>query len=437
MISNIFNYKKANINKNYGLLSTKNNTNISNIINIAKSSYKNNTYTLYDNNNALFISNYTSSLTNLKELNLKLINNNRNSVLNNLSASSSNENILNVQSFFTIKDKASYKVKVKQIAKSQVNSSTKLESDEISTLDIATINISTKSKDYSFTIDTNGKTNKEFLLDFASKINKSNIGISAIVKEDKSYSTLELIGDKSGENETFSVSASEEFMSKTGLSNTTQIAQDAVYDVIKNGTEMVTNKTSSINDVDIDGYNVSALLKSTGEVNIDINIDKKKLSNAINNFVSAYNSTINFLGENKEKGSGVSRQLDKLKISSFYEKNLKSLGILRNSDGYLKIDNNALNNALNNNISEIEKELKSRYSIFSTIDKSINNALKESTISLIDGRLYYGQDYENTNYVTDSNSFYKNIYLLSMYNQSGTFGLINYGSMGLFLNMCT
>lgn len=425
MISNITNYQNSNINnfnKNY---------NISSIINIAKSSYKSNTYTLYDKTNADFIGKYTSTLTNLKELNSKLMGNNKNSVLNSIAVSSSDENKLAAKSFFTPKEKTSYKVNVSQIAKAQVNTSSSLISNDMSKMGDFTINISNKTNNYSFNIDTNGKTNTELLQDIAAKINKSNIGISAIVKEKDNKSVLELVGDKTGENEDFLVTGSDEFMLQTNLSNITQIAQDAIFDVTKDGNALALNKKSSSNEVDIDGYKVSAELKDVGQVTIDLNIDKKKVTDAINNFVSAYNNTLNFLKDNSNKGSAISRQLENLKIPEIHEKSLNSIGININKDGGLSVDKKALNNALNSNIEDVEKVLGSKYSVFSKIDKDINKALNESSISLIDGSLY-NQASSNS---TINDSFKNQINLLSIYNNNGRFGMINYSAIGLILNM--
>ena len=430
MISNISNYQSTNINNFYGIKNLNKDFNISNIFNIAKSSYKSNAYALYDKNNAVFVGNYTSILSNLKEINSKLTNNNKNSVLNSIDVSSTNENIIEAKSYFTLKEKNSYKVNVSQIAKAQVNTSSSLISNDMSTMGISTINISNKTKNYSFNIDSNGKTNKESLIDIAAKINKSNIGISAIVKEKDNKSVLELIGDRTGENEDFLVTGTDEFMLQTNLSNITQIARDAIFDVSKNGNTIVKNKKSSSNEIDIDGYKVSATLKDVGQVTINMNIDKKKVSDAVNNFVSAYNTTINFLSENVNKGSAISRQIDNLKIPEIYEKNLSSIGISINKEGRLSVDKNVLNDALNNNIEDVEKVLGSKYSVFSKIDKATNSALKESSISLIDGTLY-----SQTNSNSSVNHSLNQINLLSIYNNNGQFGMINYSAIGLILDM--
>lgn len=427
MINNITNSLYSNINKYYN----NNNYNISNIINNAKYSYKNTAYTLYNKNNSTFLSNYTSTLTNLKELTAKLINN-KNSVLNSLSTSSSDDNVLSAKSFFAPKEKASYKVNVTQIAKAQINTSNSLLSNSSSTMGIANINISNNGKSYSFNIDTNKKTNKESLQELAAKINKSNIGIFAIVKEKDDKSTLELIGDKTGEGQDFTVTGSDEFMLQTNLSKLTQIAQDAVFDVTKDGNALALNQKSSTNEVDIDGYKVSATLKNVGQATIDVNVDKKKVSGAINDFVTAYNNTLEFLSDNINKGFAISKHLGNLEIPEIYEKNLKSIGINKNTDGSLSIDNKVLNDALNYNISDVEKVLGSRFSVFSKVDKSINSALKESSINLIDGTLY-GQSNSYSSATGNNSSNYIN--LLSIYNNNSRFGMINYSAIGLILNM--
>lgn len=428
MIGSIINYQDININSLYGIKALSN-AYINNYSNAGKSIYRGNAYSIYDKSNAKFISSYTSNLSNLKEINSKLNSTNKNSVLNTIAASSSDEKVATAKTFFTPREKATYQLNVSQTSKSQINTSDALKSDDMSSMGISDINISDKNKNYSFTVDTTGKTNKEALQDIAAKINKSNIGISAIVNEKNNKSVLQLIGDKTGENEDFSVTGSDEFMLQTNLSNITQMAEDAVFDVTKDGNILAQNKKSSSNEIDIDGYKVSATLKDAGKTTISLNIDKKKISEAINSFVSAYNTTLDFLESNVNKGSAISRQLENLKIPEINKKSLGSIGIDIEKDGRLSVDSKALNNALDKNISEVESPLSNRYSAFSKLDSRINGALKESSISLIDGSLY---SQENRN---SDNSLLDRLNLLSIYNNGGKFGMINQSAIGLILNM--
>ena len=173
---------------------------------------------------------------------------------------------------------------------------------------------------------------------------------------------------------------------------------------------------------------MSATIKDVGQVTVDLNIDKKKVTEAINNFVSAYNTTINFLSDNVNKGSAISRQLENLKIPEIHEKNLNSMGVSINKDGTLSVDSKVLSETLNNNIEDVEKVLGSRYSAFSKVDRSINSALKESSINLIDRTLY-----NQSNSSSSANDNFIN--LLNIYNNNGSFGMINYSAIGLILNM--
>jgi len=425
MINNIFNYQSSSINSIYSTKAINNNAYAykNNRIN----SYQRNAYNLYDKSNAKFINDYTTKLTNLKEINSKLDNGNKNNVLNTITASSSNEKVAAAKSFFASKEKATYELNVSKTAKAQINTSNALDSNSMSDMDVSNISISSKGKNYSFTVDTFGMTNKEALQDIAAKINKSNIGISAVIKEKDNKSTLELIGDKTGEGEGFSVSGSEKIMLNTNLSNVTQIADDAVFDVTKDGNILAQNKKSSTNEIDIDGYKVSATIKDVGKTTISLGADKKKIDDSVKNFVTAYNSTLDFLEKNADKGSAISRQLQNLKIPDVNKKSLASIGINMENNGRLSVDDKALDKALNENMSQVESTLSSRYSAFNRLDNKINSALKESSIDLIDSSIYEQESSSN-------NSLFERLNMFSMYNNRSAFGMINQSAIGLILN---
>ncbi len=425
MINNIFNYQSSSINSIYSTKAINNNAYAykNNRIN----SYQRNAYNLYDKSNAKFINDYTTKLTNLKEINSKLDNGNKNNVLNTITASSSNEKVAAAKSFFASKEKATYELNVSKTAKAQINTSNALDSNSMSDMDVSNISISSKGKNYSFTVDTFGMTNKEALQDIAAKINKSNIGISAVIKEKDNKSTLELIGDKTGEGEGFSVSGSEKIMLNTNLSNVTQIADDAVFDVTKDGNILAQNKKSSTNEIDIDGYKVSATIKDVGKTTISLGADKKKIDDSVKNFVTAYNSTLDFLEKNADKGSAISRQLQNLKIPDVNKKSLVSIGINMENNGRLSVDDKALDKALNENMSQVESTLSSRYSAFNRLDNKINSALKESSIDLIDSSIYEQESSSN-------NSLFERLNMFSMYNNRSAFGMINQSAIGLILN---
>lgn len=426
MISNIFNYQSSSINSIYSTKAINNNAYA--YKNIRVNSQLKNAYNLYDKSNAKFISDYTIKLTNLKELNSKLDSGNKNNVLKSIVASSSNEKVATAKSFFTSNEKATYELNVYKTAKSQVNTSNALDSNAKSNIGISNINITTKGKSYSFTIDDTEMTNKEMLQDIAAKINKSNIGVSALIKEKDNKTILELKGDKTGEGENFAVSGSDKIMLNTNLSNITQIAEDAVFDVVKDGDVLAQNKKSSSNEIDLDGYKVSATIKDVGKTSISLAPDKKKIADSLNNFVSAYNNTVDFLEKNVDKGSAIPRQLENLKIPDIDKKGLASIGINLESNGKLSIDEKALDKALNENMSQVEATLSSRYSVFNRFDNKINGALKESSINLIDSSIYE-QDNSSTN------TLFERLNMFSVYNNRSAFGMINQSAIGLMLNM--
>ncbi len=426
MINNIFNYQSSSINSIYSTQAINRNTYL--FKNSRSNSYQKNIYNLYDKSNAQFISDYTSKIAGLKELNSKLASSNKNSVINTLAASSSDDKVASVKSFFTIKEKATYELNVQKTAKAQINTSNALDSNAISDMGISSLSISSKGKNYSFTIDTTGMNNKETLQDIAARINKSNIGISAIVKEKDNKSSIELIGDKTGEGEKFTVSGTEKIMLNTNLSNVSQLAEDAVYDVTKDGNVLAKDKSSSTNEIDLDGYKVSATLKDIGKTTISLAADKGKIADSVKNFVSAFNSTIDFLDRNVDKGSAISRQLENLKIPDINKKSLETLGISIGSDGKLSLDEKALDKSLKENLSGVESILSNRYSAFNRLDNKINSALKESSINLIDSSIYSQNKSSNSSLLDKLNMF-------SIYGGISTFGMVNQSAVGMMLNM--
>lgn len=426
MINSIFNYQSSSINNIYSTKAINSNAYLFN--NSRINSYQKNVYNLYDKSNAKFINDYTTKIAGLKELNSKLTNSNKNSALNTITASSSNEKVASAKSFFTIKEKTTYELNVQKTAKAQVNTSNALDSKSMSDMGQSSISIASKGKNYSFTIDTSNMTNKEALQDIAARINKSNIGVSAIVKEKDNKSSIELIGDKTGEGEKFSVSGTEKIMLNTNLSNVSQLAEDAVYDVTKDGNVLAKNKISSTNEIDLDGYKVSATLKDIGKTTISLAADKGKIADSVKNFVSAFNSTIDFLDINVDKGSAVSRQLENLKIPDINKKSLETLGISIGSDGKLSLDEEALDKSLKENISGVESILSNRYSAFNRLDNKINSALKESSINLIDSSIYGQNKSSNSSLLDKLNMF-------SIYGGRSTFGMVNQSAIGMMLNM--
>jgi flagellar capping protein FliD len=426
MINNIFNYQSSSINSIYSTKAINNNAYA--YLRNRFNPYQKSAYNLYDKSNAKFISDYTTKLFNLKEINSKLSSENKNSVLNTIAASSSNNKVAVAQSFFTVKEKATYELNVSKTAKAQINTSNALESNSISDMDVANINISSKGKSYSFTIDTFGLTNKESLQNLASKINKSNIGISAIVKNKDNESSLELRSDKTGQGENFTVSGSDKIMLNTNLSNITQVAEDAVFDVTKDGTKLAQNKKSSTNEIDVDGYKVSATIKDVGTTTISLGTDKKKITDSVENFVSAYNNTIDFLEKSLDKGSAISRQLENLKIPDINKTTLASIGINLENNGKLSVDGKTLDKALDENLSKVENTLSSRYSAFNRLDNKINGALKESSINLIDSSIYEQEGSSN-------NPLFERLNMFSIYSGGSAFGMINPSAIGLMLNM--
>ena len=277
--------------------------------------------------------------------------------LNNQIAYSSNENILSakyVGEQADASDIPSYNIEVKQLAKPQVNVGNFLPSFERT---IAPGN-------YSFDVMINGAgyefqfgiTEADNNIDIQNKlarlINHSNIGLTASVTEEiNDTSSLRIASVKTGEpvppdtpifsisdNETSRQTGSVKYL---GIDYISDFACDAQF--VINGEE----SQASSNHFTIDkSYELTLHSISDETVNIGIKPNTESLKDNIRNLISGYNTFLKSMDEFQglyANNSKFTRELNG--ITKLYTNELDTIGITREADGVLSIDENLLSQA--------------------------------------------------------------------------------------------
>ncbi len=188
-----------------------------------------------EKSSAGFLKSYNSSMASLMTSANALKSTNKSSVWNKLSASSSDTKIIEVKQNYSMNSKDTYDVSVKQLAQTQKNISQQVDKNSYASSDAA-VSISNAYGDFTFQVshkDENGrlKTNGQILDEIASVVNQSGIGIQAEVLTKDGQAQLSLVSKETGEENAFRVTG--DFAEKSGLTNISRLAQDAVYTVSK------------------------------------------------------------------------------------------------------------------------------------------------------------------------------------------------------------
>jgi len=297
-----------------------------------------------------------SFLTGAKEYSNKLLENIANlagsskkaSVFDKKTAVSDDTDKLSIKSTDSakMKDFKDLTVEISQIAKSQINTSNSLNAKDKTTLESGTktIEITTadgKTTKINFKVnstDTNEDVNKKI----ASAINEKGIGVSAKVTTKDGKTTISMESTKTGiqseyrDNFTVKDITGGNVVSGLGLNNKEQEAQDAKYR-IGGGKE----QTSKTNDVDL-GSGVAATLKDKTGNDKDVNVSFKESTtlaiNEVRDLINNFNGLLDLANQNKndKKSANLANELNGL--SKTYLAALKRLGIEKNGDGYLEIN---------------------------------------------------------------------------------------------------
>lgn len=106
---------------------------------------------------------------------------------------------------------------------------------------------------------------------------------------------------------------------------------------------------------------------------------------AVKDFANKVNNTMSYLKNNSGISSGVSAQLDSLKRSLPSEKTLKAVGLSYDTDGNLKLDEDALKEAMKNDPDEVKELLGGQFGMAERIGSKATAILDSSVNSIIGG----------------------------------------------------
>jgi flagellar hook-associated protein 2 len=279
-----------------------------------------------------------------------------------------------------------YEVKVNAIATSQTNSGTFLSKVDTSVVSKGihqfNITIGGKTTEVSAVISDNN-TNDQALTKLKDAVNAAKTGVTAsIVTDDKTGNKkLELSSDKTGADQAFEVEdVTGNAMSATGVKNATQLASNASYSVNGGATQ-----TSQSNTIDLEKGKATATLMapSMEAVNIQIKPDEDKVIVQVKDLVSSYNTMHDRL---KEAGgvmnSSVRKSMESLVSSSTYER----IGIHRNSDGTLKLDEEQLKKSLSSNFEQTTKAISGNYGLADRLSSAAERYNEVPASSLLNSK---------------------------------------------------
>lgn len=249
---------------------------------------------------------------------------------------------------------ATYTISISQIATAQQNLGTPLSSTAAAGLAAGTytFNLQTGGRTYtiSFTVNT-GDTNQTVLNNMARAINASGAPVTAKVATDTVAGTSRLVltASNTGTSNAFTLTdVTGNAVAYTGANTVSVAASNASYTL--NGVPY----TSESNTVYLDNQKLSLnLLGPVTNATITVTPDTQAISNAINNFVTAYNNLVTFTAQNLQYITP--QLLSSLKQSYTYQApSLTAIGITQNPNGTLAVNQTALTGAIQNNLGLVE-----------------------------------------------------------------------------------
>lgn len=240
------------------------------------------------------------------------------------------------------------------------------------------------------TVDSTSNT----LNTLAASINSQNLGVSASVVNDANGARLALVSSTSGAPGDLTISGN-----TTGLSFTKAVTgsnASLTVDGIP-----VSSTTGTVSGV-IPGVTLQLGSPSASPVSLTVGADTTSATNAINNFVTAYNQAINDInvqfavnssgsggGPLEADGSIRDAQAQLLSAISYSISgnngavNLASIGVNLNNDGTLSVDSGTLQAALQNNYAGVQNFFQNTATGFAqNLDSTINNLNGPGTGSL-------------------------------------------------------
>lgn len=287
------------------------------------------------------------------------------------SAVSSNASAVNasyITDFGAASDDESFDINVKQLACSQLNTGNYLQprSKHIKPGEYSfDLSINDVIYEFQFKVD-NSETTNNIQNKIARLINRSNIGLTANIKEDSLGNTaINIESEATGINGTtpviFSIKSddanNQPLIDTLGLDRVTQYPANAIFDV--DGDE----RSSMSNSITINkAYDVKLSKVTEEPVTISLKADADSIVESLNELVAGYNNLISVTNdENNNHFQGTEKLQNEIaSIARSYKKQLADSGLSLNKDGTISADKEVIINADNKDaLSHIYESLNS------------------------------------------------------------------------------
>lgn len=287
------------------------------------------------------------------------------------SAVSSNASAVNasyITDFGAASDDESFDINVKQLACSQLNTGNYLQprSKHIKPGEYSfDLSINDVIYEFQFKVD-NSETTNNIQNKIARLINRSNIGLTANIKEDSLGNTaINIESESTGINGTtpviFSIKSDDPnnqlLIDTLGLDRVTQYPSNAIFDV--DGDE----RSSMSNSITINkAYDVKLSKVTEEPVTISLKADADSIVESLNELVAGYNNLISVTNdENNNHFQGTEKLQNEIaSIARSYKKKLADSGLSLNKDGTISADKEVIINADNKDaLSHIYESLNS------------------------------------------------------------------------------
>ena len=287
------------------------------------------------------------------------------------SAVSSNASAVNasyITDFGAASDDESFDINVKQLACSQLNTGNYLQprSKHIKPGEYSfDLSINDVIYEFQFKVD-NSETTNNIQNKIARLINRSNIGLTANIKEDSLGNTaINIESEATGINGTtpviFSIKSDDAnnqlLIDTLGLDRVTQYPANAIFDV--DGDE----RSSMSNSITINkAYDVKLSKVTEEPVTISLKADADSIVESLNELVAGYNNLISVTNdENNNHFQGTEKLQNEIaSIARSYKKQLADSGLSLNKDGTISADKEVIINADNKDaLSHIYESLNS------------------------------------------------------------------------------
>ena len=287
------------------------------------------------------------------------------------SAVSSNASAVNasyITDFGAASDDESFDINVKQLACSQLNTGNYLQprSKHIKPGEYSfDLSINDVIYEFQFKVD-NSETTNNIQNKIARLINRSNIGLTANIKEDSLGNTaINIESESTGINGTtpviFSIKSddanNQPLIDTLGLDRVTQYPANSIFDV--DGDE----RSSMSNSITINkAYDVKLSKVTEEPVTISLKADADSIVESLNELVAGYNNLISVTNdENNNHFQGTEKLQNEIaSIARSYKKQLADSGLSLNKDGTISADKEVIINADNKDaLSHIYESLNS------------------------------------------------------------------------------